>query len=298
VCVEHAGFDPLAQPDVSRLTARDFAKTLSGDDRGATWHTGRITLAEGDSLPMPDTTSRSRSWLSAAESRLVASSRGEALANATPAELRRKIIRARALRDKWRDVYETQRRGTQRATRGRGSAANARSREKGDLFDQVLRRLEARLAKLGASPGGSRAGRSAGVSKPARARGHRQTRAQAKRALAADVADRASAAARAAQAERPPMQTRRAQPSGGVARRRAGGKKKGTTKKATTKKATTRKSASKRAASKAKRVSRTGDRSATASTKYRLAVSGRTTRVRAHVAARGRRHQARRDRRG
>jgi hypothetical protein len=241
---------------------------------------------------MPDTTSRSRPWLNAAESRLVASSRGEALANASPAELRRKITRARALRDKWRDVYEKQRRGTQQTTRGRGGAANARSREKGDLFDQVLRRLEARLAKLGAPSGGATR-RRAGAAKPARARGHRQTRAQAKRALAADVADRASAAARAAQAERPPMQTRRTQPSGGGARRRAGGKKKGTRKKATT-----RKGASKGAASQAKRASRTADRSATASTRYRLAMSGRTTRVRAHVAARGRRHQARRDRRG
>lgn len=247
---------------------------------------------------MPDAVTRPRAWLSAAESRLVASSRGEALKAASPAELRRTIARARALRDKWRDVHASQRRGTQQALRGRGSAAaNVRSREKRELFAKVLQRLEARLARVEASPGRGAGGgaRPAGTPKATRARTHRRGRAQAKRKLAAKVAGRASAQTRAAQARRPPLQTRLVLPP---ASREAGAATASGAARKATKTAKAKAGKKKVAARGWTTTARAADQSATASTRYRMAVSGRTTRGQAHVAARGRRQQARRDRRG
>lgn len=238
---------------------------------------------------MPDTSpSGTRALLNASEARLVASSRGTALTGASPAELRKKVARARALRDKWRDVHARQRRGTQQARRARGTAANERSREKSDLFDQVLARFEARLERVMASaaPAAPR-GKPAPTGKPVRTRTHRRTRAQTKRMLADERSGRESARVRSAQAERPPMQTRQRPPKARSAR---GGTK--------TKKGKGRAPASVSKPRDTGKAGRTRGQSQSAATRQRLAMSGRTTRVRGHVQARGQRAQARRDRRG
>jgi hypothetical protein len=82
---------------------------------------------------------------------LVASARGEELKALTPKRLLTKVTRARGLRDKFRDLARRQ------AREGRGKApprklqpaqGNARTVEKAELFGEVLRRFEARAAKV------------------------------------------------------------------------------------------------------------------------------------------------------
>lgn len=225
---------------------------------------------------MPDINlSSMRAWLNVSESRLVASSRGAALTSASAAELRKRIARARELRDKWRDVYMRQRREAQKARAARASAGNRRSREKSELFAQVLARFEARLEKVEASgaPEGTRT--AAGPSRRKRTRQHRRERSRVKQSLAETVAERESAEVRSARASLPPMQTRT--PPKKV-------------KKLRTKAAAARRP-SRPAAGKAR------DQSRSAAARHRSRMSGLTTRIRGHVSARGKRAQARRDRR-
>ncbi len=218
-------------------------------------------------------------WLNAAESRLVASSRGAALASASVNELQRHVVRARAMRDKWRDVYMKQRRETQQVRAARASGANRRSREKSELFGKVLTRLEARLAKLLAAPAavaGPRASKN--QSKRTRTRTHRQDRTRTRRALADQVAERQSEVIRREHADLPPMQTRTV-PS----------------KRATRK--TREKSRTPARSSLAPRNEKARSQSQSAAVRHRAKVSGLTTRMRGHVSGRGKRDQARRDRR-
>jgi hypothetical protein len=225
----------------------------------------------------------SRAWLNAAESRLVASSRGAALSGASVDELRRHVVRARAMRDKWRDVYMKQRRETQQARAARATGANRRSRDKSELFGQVLARLEARLAKLLAAPATTAAPISRGnPSKRTRTRTHRQTRTRARQALADQVAERQSETVRREQAALPPMQTRTVP--------RKPSKKREPTKK-TVRKQSGRPARSSHGSEKAR------PQSLSAAARHRTKVSGLTTRIRGHVSGRGKRDQARRDRR-
>jgi hypothetical protein len=226
---------------------------------------------------MPDISlSRARGWLNASERRLAASSRRPALAKISTVELKKKIALARELRDKWRDVFTRQRRERQADRRSRASAENQRSRQKSELFGDVLARFEAQLASVEASPAGrSRRPPARRPSKRSRSTQHRQTRSQVRKALAGHVSARESERARARQAALPPAEKRR-QPARG--------------KRPPKKKPKSRPPAGPPAGM---------DRSQTpfAAKRHRMQVSGLTTRVRGHVSGRGKRNQARRDRR-
>ena len=89
-----------------------------------------------------------RAMLTAAERKVFDSSLGKQIAAASREQIQAAIGQARSLRDKWRDLYAEQTRGTKRTAKA-GTAANDRSREKSELFAGALERLEARLAEVG-----------------------------------------------------------------------------------------------------------------------------------------------------
>lgn len=99
-------------------------------------------------------------------------------------QLQALIRRARTARDKWRDLKADQTRDTKVSDPGRLETANARSAEKAQLFDEVLGRFEKRLSKL--EPGKSPAAPAAAkATKTVRAAEHRQTRSQVRGELVA-----------------------------------------------------------------------------------------------------------------
>jgi len=89
-----------------------------------------------------------RAMLTAAERKVFDSSLGKQIAAASREQIQAAIGQARSLRDKWRDLYAEQTRGTKRSAKA-GSGANDRSREKSELFAGALERLETRLAEVG-----------------------------------------------------------------------------------------------------------------------------------------------------
>lgn len=89
-----------------------------------------------------------RTMLTAAERKVFDSSIGKEMAAAGREQLQAAIGQARALRDKWRDLYAQQTRTTKRTAKA-GTGANDRSREKSDLFAGAVARLETRLAEVG-----------------------------------------------------------------------------------------------------------------------------------------------------
>jgi hypothetical protein len=130
---------------------------------------------------------RIRELFTSAERAVLESTVGKSLADASRKQLDATLARARSLRDKWRDLHATQSRVTKRAAGG-SAAANARSREKSDVFTAAIDRIQSQLAALGPAPGGTRSTGKAPM-KAARRAGHRTTRAGVKGALAATTAD-------------------------------------------------------------------------------------------------------------
>lgn len=91
-----------------------------------------------------------RALCTAAEYGLVVASGGDGLRALSEARLKLKIVRARTLRDKYRDLLRRQRLAARRspnAKAGRGDAG-ARTESKAALFEQILARFVARLEKL------------------------------------------------------------------------------------------------------------------------------------------------------
>ena len=85
------------------------------------------------------------------ELELFQASRAGAIGEFTPKRLTSKIQRARALRDKYRDVYKRQtvqtRKGAPEARKAMGGE-NTRTQSKSEILDDVLKRFEAQHAKL------------------------------------------------------------------------------------------------------------------------------------------------------
>ena len=85
------------------------------------------------------------------ELELFQASRAGAIGEFTPKRLTSKIQRARALRDKYRDVYKRQtvqtRKGAPEARKAMGGE-NTRTQTKSEILDDVLKRFEAQHAKL------------------------------------------------------------------------------------------------------------------------------------------------------
>jgi hypothetical protein len=108
------------------------------------------------------------------ELELVDASRPQHMKELTPARLKQKITRARALRDKYRDLSKRQRleaRGKKRPQGGRPAQGNENTRRKAELFAEVLERFQAgldRAERRETEPAAKRAGAKKGVAKRAR----------------------------------------------------------------------------------------------------------------------------------
>ena len=85
------------------------------------------------------------------EFQLFRASQQDLLKALSEVQLRRKIDRARALRDKHQDLFQRQRLATRLRTGtklGPNKNSNERTRQKAQLFSEVLGRFEARLSSL------------------------------------------------------------------------------------------------------------------------------------------------------
>ena len=104
---------------------------------------------------MAYTLTQARTLLTTAELAIFDQSRAAPIKALTPARLQAKVTRARALRDKYRDLYRRQTvatRGTPASRRSAVGGDNERTGRKAEVFAEVLGRFEARLAMLTAAP--------------------------------------------------------------------------------------------------------------------------------------------------
>jgi hypothetical protein len=99
------------------------------------------------SRPKASALDQVRSLLTAAEEKVLHSTMGAAIAKATREQLEATRARARAFRDKWRDLHADQTRSTKRSP-AVTKAANQRSSEKHEVFADAVKRIETRLAEL------------------------------------------------------------------------------------------------------------------------------------------------------
>jgi hypothetical protein len=94
---------------------------------------------------------KARELCTEAELALVSDARPAILVSLTPRLLRLKVVRARGLRDKFRDVAHRHVREARRKVAPRGkrpARGTARTFDKAELFGEVLRRFEVRAAEL------------------------------------------------------------------------------------------------------------------------------------------------------
>jgi hypothetical protein len=228
-----------------------------------------------------------RSLLTSAERGVLEATTGSALAKATQQEVQKLIKQTRDLRDKWRDLHESQNRSNKR-TKDRG-AANARSREKHELFHGAVARLEARLAEFGGTVAATVKGVAArATGKAARQATHRSARA----GLRAEMTQTAAALAKKPAALKPAKSAPTpVVPAAAVGRKKSAGR--------------TLVKPAKVASGKKLAAQGTGQligfdvakqrKARAAATVARLKFDGQTTRRGGHMQARGQRSQARRD---
>ncbi len=108
-----------------------------------------------------------RALCTANELDLVVASGGEGLRALSEARLKQKVVRARTLRDKYRDLLRRQRLAARRpGAKPARDDANARTAAKADLFEQTLARFVDRLAQVQAAAKKAVA-KKAAVKKPA-----------------------------------------------------------------------------------------------------------------------------------
>jgi len=103
---------------------------------------------------MAYTRTQVRKLLTANEIEIFESSRAEAVKELNASRLIVKVKRARMLRDKYRDLLKRQRLATRARTgskAGNSSDANQRTREKAEVFAEILERFEKRLALVEAT---------------------------------------------------------------------------------------------------------------------------------------------------
>jgi hypothetical protein len=228
-----------------------------------------------------------RSLLTSAERGVLEATTGSALAKATQQEVQKLIKQTRELSDKWRGLHESQSRSNKR-TKDRG-AANARSREKHELFRGAVARLEARLAEFGGTVAATVKGVAArATGKAARQATHRSARA----GLRAEMKQTAAALAKKPAALKPAKSAPTpVVPAAAVGRKKSAGR--------------TLVKPAKVASGKKLAAQGTGQligfdvakqrKARAAATVARLKFDGQTTRRGGHMQARGQRSQARRD---
>lgn len=246
-----------------------------------------------------------RDLFTAAEKKVLDSSFGTALANATHTQLDAATKQARLLRDKWRDLTAGQGRKTKR-TAGSAAGANSRSHEKADVFHEAVERLEKRLGELAAAVGGMLPGK--GTTARAKARDKkiagRAARRTAERPVAPAVSRPIAAPVARAKVALPPAPRRGAKPAPvavpasapapavAVAKPKAAKPAPAISKKARVNRAAIAPAAGAQGVA----IDRTKQRAAvTAAKAGRLKLKGADTRRAGHVQARGKRQQARRD---
>lgn len=103
-------------------------------------------LAAAEVLPA-HVIEKARALLTAAERQIFHSSHGAALAKHTRSQVEAAMRQARILRNKWRDLHQSQARTVKRAGRA-AEASNARTREKHGILAGVVDRFEKRLVEL------------------------------------------------------------------------------------------------------------------------------------------------------
>lgn len=130
---------------------------------------------------------KAKSLLTKAEKQFFDSSFGAALAKHTQAQVQAAVKQARILRNKWRDLSQSQARTVKRAGRATDSA-NARTRDKHDLLADVVTRFEKRLREFE-----TLVAEATGVKKPAAAKGAaKKSAAKSAKAAAKPAAKRVS----------------------------------------------------------------------------------------------------------
>jgi len=127
---------------------------------------------------------RARQICTQSELNLVLQSTTKNIGQLDSKQLKASIRRARTLRDKWRDLAHSQTRDTKSTNPDKLGEANARSSEKGELFDEVLQRFEKRLAKLDdAATKVAKSTKTTRSAKPSAAVDHRADRAEIRSVL-------------------------------------------------------------------------------------------------------------------
>jgi hypothetical protein len=86
------------------------------------------------------------SLLTLAERRILDSSVGRSLSEATQTQLRTALAKARGLRDKWQELFKRQTVVSKRTGRV-AESANTRSLDKSELFAAAVKRIEARITQ-------------------------------------------------------------------------------------------------------------------------------------------------------
>jgi hypothetical protein len=249
---------------------------------------------------------RARQLCTEPELRLVQASRPETIGELTETQLKSKIARARALRDKWQDVATRQRRDVQRKQKTRAVTPRDRSEEKSTLFAAVLARFQAQLDEGASATVAPGAGSHARPSKEKRGRQHRRTRSRVKQDLAEHLSARESERARR---QRPASRYAASKPERGTpqapeqaattGRPPARSAKKAPKEKATSGRGKKQPAAPRKTRAGAPLDGRAGKHPAQPVAKRdRILATGPARRTRGHALARGQRSQARRDRRG
>ncbi len=223
------------------------------------------------------------------EMQLVLASLADGIGKLTAVQLRSKISRVRTLRDKNLDLFRRQSTSTKAATRtkrGNTGAANANTERKAQLFDETLKRFEARLAKLETAAAKTAA-------KPAKKAVARKspTKAAVKKAPAKPAAPKKSVAKKAAAKKVAAKKPAAKKPAPKKVAAKKVAAKKPVAKKAVAKKPAAKKAVAKKAVAKAP-VAR-AQRSATAVSKV---VSVRTKVAGAHARTTKARSQAKKGR--
>lgn len=104
---------------------------------------------------MANDRANARKLLTAAEFKLFEASRRDAICKLDARTLKLKVELTRKRRDKYRDLYKRQRLAMRDLTgtkRGNSGAANARTKEKAAIFQDLLTRFELRYARMTAAP--------------------------------------------------------------------------------------------------------------------------------------------------
>jgi hypothetical protein len=105
--------------------------------------------ATAEMIHLPaDVIERAKDLLTGAEKKFFDSSFGASLAKSTQAQVQSAIKQARILRNKWRDLYQEQTRSSKRGGKPAAGAGNARTQHKHEIFAAAAERFEKRLAEL------------------------------------------------------------------------------------------------------------------------------------------------------